>query len=285
LSDLEEEDEDEERSEATTQQNFRETKKSVKASAAEVAAEEKKKKDIDEEARATQLSALAAVSEEKLEKLQAGFTKQLEAMQTLLTQQVDTKLSTLTDNIISDRKEDKNTTESEINSLKADVQTLQSQLKRNVSSMQHEPPTPRMQRQVSTNSVTGLIAQSPGLGPGAGAISKAAEQLINSTLRRLEDQFNTLERDLNRMKMEKAKQNAVDIVQVQKNLEAKIAHQHEATAEALKRSLQLETQTKALQTEISGMAQDFKQKVQKVGANVIRIGNVKEETKARLDQF
>ena len=33
------------------------------------------------------------------------------------------------------------------------------------------------------------------------------------------------------------------------------------------------------------MAQDFKQKVQKVGANVIRIGNVKEETKARLDQF
>ena len=124
--------------------------------------------------------------------------------------------------------------------------------------MQHEPPTPRMQRQVSTNSVTGIISQSPGVASGAGAISKAAEQQINSTLRRLEDQFNSLERDFNRMKLEKAKQNAVDVVQVQKNLETKIAQQHEATSEALKRSLQLETQTKALQTEISGMAQDFK---------------------------
>lgn len=134
-----------------------------------------------------------------------------------MTQQVDTKLNTLTDNIISDRKEDKSTTESEINSLKADVQTLQSQLKRAASSLNHEPPTPRMQRQGSTISI---VPQSPGLGGGSGlgggggGISKAAEQQMQSSIRKLEDQCNMLERDFNRMKMEKAKQNAVDIVQV-----------------------------------------------------------------------
>ena len=38
-----------------------------------------------------------------------------------------------------------------------------------------------------------------------------------------------------------------------------------------------------MHTEIAGLNQDFKNKVTKIGANVVKIANLKEETKARLD--
>ena len=40
-----------------------------------------------------------------------------------------------------------------------------------------------------------------------------------------------------------------------------------------------------MHTEIQGMNQDFKNKVTKIGANVVKISNLKEETKVRLDQY
>ena len=56
-------------------------------------------------------------------------------------------------------------------------------------------------------------------------------------------------------------------------------------ADQLKRCVQLENSAKSMHTEIAGLNQDFKNKVTKIGANVVKIANLKEETKARLDQY
>jgi hypothetical protein len=67
---------------------------------------------------------------EKIDKLQSGFTKQLEAMQILLNQQLDTRLSSLSEALIEETKETKNQSESSINQLQAEVEKLTSNVKK-----------------------------------------------------------------------------------------------------------------------------------------------------------
>ena len=40
-----------------------------------------------------------------------------------------------------------------------------------------------------------------------------------------------------------------------------------------------------MHTEIQGCLQEFKKKVTKIGSNVIKINNVKEEVRSRIEQF
>lgn len=53
--------------------------------------------------------------------------------------------------------------------------------------------------------------------------------------------------------------------------------------ENTKRNLIAENSTKFLQTEITGLAQDFKNKVSKIGNNIVKVSNIRDEVKMRVD--
>lgn len=74
-------------------------------------------------------TAVAQISQETMDKMQANFTKQLEAMQTLMNQTLDTRLNSLSEALILENKEIRQKTEHEMNALKAEITALQTYVK------------------------------------------------------------------------------------------------------------------------------------------------------------
>ena len=101
----------------------------------------------------------------------------------------------------------------------------------------------------------------------------------------MEDAIKSLETKQKETEQNKAKQSSVDLFSISKHVESTLKKIELANAAHTTRVVQVENNTKALQIEINGLSQDFKNKVSKLGGNIIKISNVREEIKIRIDQF
>lgn len=114
LSELQEEEDDEDQSEVT-QDQFHAARKTTRT--------EDPNRQTTDLARQTTITNIA-MNEEKIEKLQADFTKKLEAMKDLLSDKFDSKLSQVKENAKDSASKVQHMFESDINSLKAEMANL-----------------------------------------------------------------------------------------------------------------------------------------------------------------
>jgi hypothetical protein len=77
----------------------------------------------------------------------------------------------------------------------------------------------------------------------------------------------------------------VDVFALSKSLEKSINKIELKNEEHLKRVIQVENKVNGTHQEVSGLAQELKAKIGKIGKDLLRTVNLKEEVRIRLDQY
>ncbi len=77
----------------------------------------------------------------------------------------------------------------------------------------------------------------------------------------------------------------MDVFALSKSLEKSINKIELKNEEHLKRVIQVENKVNGTHQEVSGLAQELKAKIGKIGKDLLRTVNLKEEVRIRLDQY